>query len=109
MVNLKDYKNQIIKMAEFYIQLPNEVDSPSDKYYADLGKESSENIIKLLEKYGDTLKKQYFSRLISMFATLSIGVEQFENQEVQAKHKTFGELRYEIGQLKDDKSKNNYK
>ncbi len=93
MVNIKDYKEQLIKMANFYIKVPEKVESDADRYNAEIGMKASKKLLKLLEGVGDELKK---NQLDALLMSLSRGVEQFEKEEVHQIHLHYGQLRHSI-------------
>jgi hypothetical protein len=105
MVNLKDFDKEIHEMAKFYIDLPEKVEAEADKYYAILGKKSSEKILELVKKYHSNPKNTYLKQLHANLMTLTRGIEKFNDEAIESKHETYGKLRYQIFEYIEKKVK----
>jgi hypothetical protein len=98
MVNIKIFKDQLIEMSNFYISLPDKVESEADLYFAAIGKKSAIKLLQLLSKNGSTLKRHHLSQLSALLMSLTRGVEQFEKEEIQVKHQYYGQLIYSLSE-----------
>jgi len=95
-VSIKDYKDQLIEMANFYIEVPKKVECDADKYNAEIGRKASEKLLILLEKVGEGLKKSQLNQLDALLMSLTRGVEQFEKEEIHKRHCHYGQFRYNL-------------
>ena len=96
MVDIERFKDQVIEMANFYISLPDKVDSEADLYFADIGKKNALKLLKLLSKNGTELKRHHLNQLSALLMSLTRGVEQFEKDEIQFKHQYYGRFIYSL-------------
>ena len=76
----------------FYADLYENTRNDPDNDYAQMGKESAENIVSLVDKYQSDPKNTYLRRMHSNLMTLTRGIEGFQDKATQNKHETFGEL-----------------
>lgn len=103
MVDLKDFEEKIGEMTSFYKSLPNRVSDASDMFYAELGKESAEKIVDLVQKYRNDPKNAHLVRLHGHLMTLTRGVEGFRDKVINAQHKEYGKLRYQLFEFLEQK------
>jgi hypothetical protein len=104
MAELKEFDAEIRKMARFYTELPDKV-CETDKQYALLARESTDNIITLLKQYYINPKNTHLKRLHANLMTLVRGVEGFNDEDIQEKHEYFGKLCYKLFDIIESKIK----
>jgi hypothetical protein len=92
MKNLKDLESEIREMAKFYGDLSKNAKNNLDKDYGQMGKESSENILALVQKYQSDPKNSYLKRIHASLMTLIRGIENFRDEDAQKKHDSYGPL-----------------
>ncbi|MGC1240774.1 MAG: hypothetical protein WA874_04255 [Chryseosolibacter sp.] len=92
MATLKDLETEIRQMAKFYAELSKSAEKNLDKDYAEMGQESGENILSLVEKYHSDPKNTYLKRIHSNLMTLTRGIEYFQDEDAQKKHDSYRPL-----------------
>ena len=92
MAPLKDLETEIRQMAKFYAELSKSAEKNLDKDYAEMGQESAENILSLVEKYHSDQKNTYLKRIHSNLMTLTRGIEYFKDEDAQKKHDSYRPL-----------------
>lgn len=96
MVDFTSWEKQIKEMVEFYIGLEKVVTNDGDKFYAELAKDSSIQIVELLEKYKADPQNRYLKQIHANIMTLTRGVEGFVDTDVDRVHNSYGNLQYDI-------------
>jgi hypothetical protein len=96
MVGLEAYKKDLIEMAAFYTSLPEKITDPRDEFYAHLGKDAAKSIVKILNEYERRPSHRALKQLHDNLMTLTRGLENFEDEAIQARHRSYGTLRYKI-------------
>lgn len=105
MATLKDLETEIREMAKFYADLSEDVRNDPDKDYAQMGKESAENILSLIDKYQSDPKNTYLKLMQSNLMTLTRGIESFQDRDIQKIHKKYGEVRLKLYKYIDENVK----
>lgn len=90
--NIKRLEPEVREMAKFYADLSERAKKILDKDYAQMGQESSENILSLVEKYHSDPKNTYLKRIHSNLMTLTRGIEYFQDEDAQKKHDSYRPL-----------------
>lgn len=96
MVDFTPWEKQIQKMVEFYIGLEKVVTNEGDKYYAEMAKDSSLEIVGLIKKYKADPKNRYLKQIHANIMTLTRGVEGFVDTDIDKAHNSFGNLQYDV-------------
>lgn len=92
MATLNDLETEIKEMAKFYADLSERAKKNLDKDYAQMGQESSENILSLVQKYHSDPNNTYLKLIHSNLMTLVRGIEYFQDDDAQKKHDSYGPL-----------------
>lgn len=92
MTTLKDLEPEVHEMAKFYADLSERAKKNLDKDYAQMGQESCENILSLVQKYHSDPKNAYLKLIHSNLMTLTRGIEYFQDERAQKKHDSYGPL-----------------
>lgn len=105
MTTLKDFAPEVREMAKFYADLSETAKKNLDKDYAQMGQESSENILTLVQKYDSDPKNTYIKRIHSNLMTLTRGIEYFKDEDAQKKHDSYRPLLIKLLQFVNENVK----